>query len=298
MVKRKRRFGEDSPFIKIRKEVGQTSELRQHLIGQLERVMDAKVVTFFTTFTGAGMISNEDAEMLESILSFEQDNRRLVLVLNSPGGQGLAAERIVNVCRSYSKNRFEVIVPHMAKSAATMICFGATAIHMSKTAELGPVDPQFYYKDDKGNDISISAEEYVRSYDTLLLDAASGEHPRIEPYLQQLQRYDSRLVEQLKSAQNLASDISVRLLQSGMMNGKTQTDIQKSIQVFLSQQRTSSHGRMIALEEARSCGLNVKEVDLQCDTWHIVWELYTRSNWCVSKNAAKLIESSESAVSA
>ena len=295
---KKRKFGEDSPFIKIRKEVGQTSELRQSLIRQLEKVMAAKVVTFFTTFTGAGMISNEDAEMLESILSFEQDDRKLVLVLNSPGGQGLAAERIVNVCRSYSKGQFEVIVPHMAKSAATMICFGATAIHMSRTAELGPVDPQFYYKDDKGNDIPISAEEYVRSYDMLIQDSTSGKHPRIEPYLQQLQRYDSRLVEQLKSAQNLASDISIRLLRSGMMKGRTDDQIKADIQVFLSQQKTSSHGRMISLEEAKTCGLNIKEVDLQCDTWHIVWEIYTRSNWCVSKNAAKLIESSDSAVSA
>lgn len=295
---RKKKFGEDSPFIKIVKEVNQTPEVRQELIKRLEKKMEAKVVTLFTTFTGAGMITNEDAEMLESILSFEQDNQKLVLVLNSPGGLGLAAERIVNVCRSYSKGQFEVVIPHMAKSAATMICFGASVIHMSRTAELGPVDPQFHYKDDKGNEMPISAEEYVRSYEALLRDASDGKHVRIEPYLQQMQRYDSRLVEQLKSAQKLASDISVRLLLSGMMKGKTDAQIKTDIQVFLSQEKTSSHGRMISLDEARTCGLNIKEVDLQCDIWHIIWELYTRSNWMVSKKAAKLIESSESSVHA
>ena len=295
---RKKKFGEDSPFIKIVKEVNQTPEVRQELIKRLEKKMEAKVVTLFTTFTGAGMITNEDAEMLESILSFEQDNQKLVLVLNSPGGLGLAAERIVNVCRSYSKGQFEVVIPHMAKSAATMICFGASVIHMSRTAELGPVDPQFHYKDDKGNEMPISAEEYVRSYEALLRDASDGKHVRIEPYLQQMQRNDSRLVEQLKSAQKLASDISVRLLLSGMMKGKTDAQIKTDIQVFLSQEKTSSHGRMISLDEARTCGLNIKEVDLQCDIWHIIWELYTRSNWMVSKKAAKLIESSESSVHA
>ena len=295
---RKKKFGEDSPFIKIVKEVNQTPEVRQELIKRLEKKMEAKVVTLFTTFTGAGMITNEDAEMLESILSFEQDTQKLILVLNSPGGLGLAAERIVNVCRSYSKGQFEVVIPHMAKSAATMICFGASVIHMSRTAELGPVDPQFHYKDDKGNEMPISAEEYVRSYEALLRDASDGKHVRIEPYLQQMQRYDSRLVEQLKSAQKLASDISVRLLLSGMMKGKTDEQIKTDIQVFLSQEKTSSHGRMISLDEARTCGLNIKEVDLQCDIWHIIWELYTRSNWMVSKKAAKLIESSESSVHA
>ena len=295
---RKKKFGEDSPFIKIIKEVNQTPEVRQGLIKQLEQKMASKVVTLFTTFSGTGMIANEDAEMLESILSFEQDSRKLTLVLNSPGGQGLAAERIVNVCRSYSKGQFEVVIPHMAKSAATMICFGASVIHMSRTAELGPVDPQFHYKDDKGNEMPISAEEYVRSFELLLHDASDGKRARIEPYLQQLQRYDSRLVEQLKSAQNLASDISIRLLRSGMMKGKTDEQIKTDIQVFLSQQKTSSHGRMISLDEARTCGLNITEVDLQCDMWHIIWELYTRSNWMVSKKSAKLIESSESSVSA
>jgi hypothetical protein len=42
-------------------------------------------------------------------------------------------------------HQFEVIVPHMAKSAATLICFGASCIHMGPTAELGPVDPQVKY---------------------------------------------------------------------------------------------------------------------------------------------------------
>ena len=77
--------------------------------------------------------------MLESVLEVEHTSGRLVLIVNSPGGQALAAERIVNVCRAYSAGDFEVVVPHMAKSAATMICFGANRIHMSKTAQLGPV---------------------------------------------------------------------------------------------------------------------------------------------------------------
>src|ERR1700693_5738970 len=98
----------------------------------------------------------------------------------------------------------------MAKSAATMICFGAEAIHMSRTGELGPVDPQLSYRNDQGVDRQISASEYVRSYENLLEDACSGKSAKIEPYLQQLARYDSRLVEQLRSAQALSSDISVR----------------------------------------------------------------------------------------
>jgi ClpP class serine protease len=35
----------------------------------------------------------------------------------------------------------------MAKSAATMICLGSNAIYMSKTSELGPIDPQVTIKE-------------------------------------------------------------------------------------------------------------------------------------------------------
>jgi len=290
----------DSPFIRLQNEVTQNSRLRLGLIEVLEHRYDAKVVTLFTSFTrtSGGMISDSDAEMLESLLAVEQDKGKLILVLNSPGGQALAAERIVNVCRAYAGDSFEVMVPHMAKSAATMICLGASCIHMSTTAELGPVDPQVPYKDDKGNEHWISADEYVRSYHQLFSEAASGQTPRIEPHLQQLARYDARLVEQLKSAQSLSADISVRLLKVSMMTRKTDDEIRASMDVFLTQQKTSAHGRMITFDEAKSCGLNVVPIDLHSDVWNTLWELYVRSNYVVSAQCSKLMESSSSSVSA
>jgi hypothetical protein len=226
-------FMKDGPWVRVQAEIHQGPELRVGLIRTIEQHFDAQAYTFFTSFTDQGaQITDEDAEMLESILAVEHKGGRILLVLSSPGGQALAAERIVNVCRSYSEGEFEVLVPHMAKSAATMICFGASAIHMSRTAELGPVDPQVPYKDDQGQWRWISAQEYVRSYNKLFNEARSGEHARIEPYIQQLNRYDSRFVEGLISAQNLSENISVRLLKSGMMASKTEKDIKKAIDVF------------------------------------------------------------------
>ncbi|MBI5685682.1 MAG: hypothetical protein HZC54_11430 [Verrucomicrobia bacterium] len=294
-------FGQ-SPFIRMGMEVGQAPELRRDLIKRIEDHYECTVVTFFTSFTKQDVaIVDTDAEMLESLLSVEHKGGKLMLVLNSPGGQALAAERIVNVCRAYSKNQFEVIVPHMAKSAATMICFGSAKIHMSKTAELGPVDPQVPYwaEGDKEDDPSwISAEEYIRSYDKLMNFASSGKAKRLEPYIQQLGRYDARYIERLRSVQKLSEDISVRLLKSLMMKGKSSDKIRNNIDVFLTQKRTSSHGRMINYEDAGSCGLKIGLIDLGSDVWHSLWELYVRSNWSTRHNCGKVIETSTSAVSA
>lgn len=289
----------DSPFVRVQTEVRQGPELRRPLISKIEKHFGGKVITYFASFYKVqGMVADEDAEMLESLLASEHADGKVILIVNSAGGQGMAAERIANICRCYSKDRFEVIVPHMAKSAATMICFGASTIHMGDTAELGPVDPQLRYKDSAGELRQISAEEYVRSYNDLVQQACMLPGPHIEPFLQQLERYDARLVEQLRSAQSLAEDISIRLLKSSMMKGLDDDVIKKQIAVLLKQEITHAHGRMITPAEAKSCGLNIKTIDLHSEIWNTIWELYVRSNWCVTTDPgpAKLIESVKSSV--
>lgn len=292
-------FTSASAFMKVGREAHQDPELRRPLLRKLQKHFQATVVSFFTSFTRPGVqITDDDAEMLESVLAVEHGDGKLVLILNSPGGQALAAERIVNVCRAYSCGKFEVVIPHMAKSAATMICFGASTIHMSKTAELGPVDPQVPYKDETGNEKWISAQEYVRSYRKLIEQASSGQFPRIEPFLQQLNRFDAREIEAMESAQGLSADISVQLLKSGMMAGLAEVDIRAKIDRFLSQTETRSHGRMINHAGAEASGLNVNILDLHSEVWNTLWELFVRSDWSVSSNCNKIIESPTAAVNA
>jgi hypothetical protein len=140
----------------------------------------------------------------------------------------------------------------------------------------------------------MAAAEYVRSYQKLVEAAASGQSKRIEPYLQQLARYDARYIEQLESHQVLSEDIAVRLLQSGMMKGKTADTIKKGIAPFLVQEKKSAHGRMINCDEAKSCGLKVSLIDLRSELWGLVWELYVRADWVVENRCKGLIESKNS----
>jgi ClpP class serine protease len=147
------------------------------------------VLAFFTSFFCPVVIQDNDADMIEEVLrNTDMDGRELVLLLNSPGGDGLAAERIVNICRSYSSGSFSVVVPKMAKSAATMICFGAKSILMSQTSELGPVDPQVPIRDDSGKVVDYqAAHEVIEAYNDLMRKANTTQG-KVEPYLQQLAR--------------------------------------------------------------------------------------------------------------
>lgn len=294
-----RSFHESSPYVKLLKETQQAASLRQSAIKAIEDHFDAFVITYFCSFNDPNAIlSDDDAEMIEGILSAEYRSGRLLLIINAPGGMALAAERIANVCREYSKNKFEVLVPHMAKSAATMISFGASVIHMSPTAELGPVDPQVPYVTPDGRPNWISAAEYIRSYEGLMYEGTRGDVKRLEPIVQQLARYDDRYIEQLKSAQQLSEDISIKLLQTGMMYGVGEDVIRSRIRPFLIQEETASHGRMLAARRAKKCGINIGIIDLKSRLWDTVWELYVRSDWIVNQRSAKIIESAQSALSA
>jgi len=300
-AKQRRSFMVDSVWSRVTEETRQGWGLRKELIQKLQESLGGMVILYFTAFSDERVIiSDTDAEMIENILSVEHEKgSKIFLVLNSPGGLPLAAERIVNICRAYSNERFEVIVPHMAKSAATLICFGASCIHMSPTAELGPVDPQIQYIDDAGEKQWISAEEYIKSYKQLMSKAVSSKTGRIEALVQQLMRYDARYIERLKSAQALSEKISIRLLKTGMMPKFTEATIKKKITDFLIHRRTAAHGRMITMEEAEKCGLNIKRIKLRSELWNLLWELFIRADWSVSiPKPRKIIESANSALSA
>ncbi len=66
---------------------------------------------------------------------------KIILVLNSPGGDIDSAYLLCQLLRSHCK-KFEIVVPLWAKSAATLLCLSADKTLMTPIAELGPLDVQ------------------------------------------------------------------------------------------------------------------------------------------------------------
>ena len=111
---------------------------------------------------------------------------------------------------------FWAIVPGKAKSAATIVCFGASKITMGPTSELGPVDPQL----NKSQNV-FSVYNLVASYEDLFRRAVEDVRGDMQPYLQQLEHYDEREIAEMRAAIELSKDIAARLLGSGMMSNKS-----------------------------------------------------------------------------
>ena len=104
-------------------------------------------------------INDEDINGFMSIIKGLDCSKGLTLILHTPGGSPYAAEAIVNYLREKFKE-IEVIVPTYAMSAGTMIALGADQIIMGKHSFLGPIDPQFIFKDR-----SISAHSIKSQFD-------------------------------------------------------------------------------------------------------------------------------------
>lgn len=287
-------MGGRKPLIydRVLEEENQGHSTRRGLLDTLSSQIGRPVVSFFTSFRYPVMIQDDDADMLEGVLRSLDLSNGLALCISSPGGDGLAAERIVNMCREYSgTDEYWAIVPGKAKSAGTMICFGASKVLMGPTSELGPVDPQLQ----EGRQV-FSVFNIIQSYRELFGKAVK-EEGNLEPYLQQLQHYDEREIAEMQSQLDLSQDIAARVLATGMMKGKKEATILKKVKMFLTPEQTKTHGRPIYRDEAAKCGLNVEAADPESETWGAIYDLYIRTNNLVQRRAAKCIESATNSYS-
>jgi hypothetical protein len=281
----------DPIYQKVKEEQLQIHPTRKPLYEKLEKLIGRPVISFLTSFTYPVMIEDGDAEMLEGVMQVCDFSKGVALIINSPGGIGLEAERIINVLRSYSgTGEYTTLVPAKAKSAATMICLGASKIVMGKTSELGTVDPQVTIKErDKVSRFSVY--NIVKSYENLF-ERAVRETGHLEPYLQQLANYDEREIAEYKTALSLSDDIAVRALKACMLKDLPEADIKKKIGIFLiPETRAKVHGRPISAEDAVNCGLTIDVKTVNDPLWLLLYELYIRLDNYVSINSnSKIIE--------
>jgi hypothetical protein len=94
----------------------------------------------------------------------EMKGRDVALILDSYGGISLAAYRIASLFQTHAAS-FTVLVPRIAKSAATLLALGADEIILGEDAELGPLDVQV--QDYDVEEDRVSALDMVQAIEQL-----------------------------------------------------------------------------------------------------------------------------------
>lgn len=117
-------------------------EERVDLYRQLEQKLNTKILTYVTSDrTGfETQIAQDVIDLFINHLDKIGVVPKISLYLYTRGGDTAAAWNIINLLRQYC-DELQVIIPHKAHSAGTLISIGANSIIMTKQATLGPIDP-------------------------------------------------------------------------------------------------------------------------------------------------------------
>lgn len=249
---------------------------------QIRQIETATGRTLLCYVSKAQSIVYPDVYQLHRLLESIEPETPITLLLNSPGGEIDAAEKLVHRLRetcSDSPGALEVVVPDYAKSAATLMALGADRIVMSDSSELGPIDPQIRLP--KGPLVSVFA--YLHAYEEA--ERRSTEHPMNPTFAEAFAAFDPALMAAMRQVVTRARTCAENLLKRRGVNYTAVAEALMDIERF------PSHGQMIDSRTARAIGLTqVHHEDRRSESWRRYWRLY-RELAAVSGNDRRVFES-------
>ena len=228
---------------------------RLDAIGKIEKNLRSTTITLiyntsntrFRTQLASDVLPSLN-ELLKSITAKKRD-RSVTLVLHSSGGFIDVIGSFIYILRK-KFNKFQVAVPEISHSAATLLCFGADSILMSDLSSLSPVDPQITLKTQAGN-IGAGAED-INGYYSLIRDMFKEDSARIQAFNALLARFPAEVLGQIERIQKQTKMVATKALQYHI----TETEkIEEIVSRF--QKEFFSHDYRIHFDEAKKLGLKV-----------------------------------------
>lgn len=289
------------------------------LISQIEDITKRRTLTYFAASqdSPAAFINDGDSTQIEDLLRLPNKYPGLDLILNSNGGYATSAERIINVCRTYTKrnkvDEFRVIVPRVAKSAATMVSLGADSILLCDNAELGPIDPQLILVDKNGKHFPKPGFLIYNAVKELLDKSGSIFSAKNEKYMVFLKQYNYDTFASASNELELSKSIAQKILARKESRYPALTE--DAFSIFVDPMKTFSHGRLIGIEDLKDTPLcksgfiedltehfsktgaeKMKEEKIESIS-SAIWELYIRKTTLLNDSAnpqVKVIEDTNS----
>lgn len=266
---------------------------RKPIVERLQQKLKAKLIVYTASpFHPVPQIMIQDVPSFEDLLRSVAGAEEGYLMINSPGGDANAAEKLLTMCRQRFTKTFNVIVPDYAKSAATMIALGSDKILMGYLSELGPIDPQIRVAPYPGQ--IIPARSFIDGLE-LIREKIREKGDPVQMYFPMLSRIRSETLAMCQSAIDGSRKFAEKWLKKYML--KNNAPQAKKVAKWLSEgEKYKSHGKMIDFAEAHDVlMLNVEKIDPDSDLWSDVWELYCRSIAFLqqrqAQGVAKLFES-------
>lgn len=147
---------------------------KKELIQKIEGLRNSRVIAYLTNDRQGppnARIAMDIIPIISRQLRKIGKTENIDLFLYSAGGDTMVPWRLVSMIREYCGDKFSVLVPYKAHSAASMIALGADEIVMTDLSELSPIDPStanvFNPQDPKNpnSKIPISVEDVMAYFD-------------------------------------------------------------------------------------------------------------------------------------
>jgi hypothetical protein len=253
----------------------------QEFIDKLEREIAAKMVSLGKSrrsSTYAFFSDMIDAQAVDDVFDDLRSRigkpvPRLDVIVQSGGGDIHAAYNLGLLFRRYATDRLTFIVPRWAKSAATLMVCAGDEILLGPIAELGPVDPQITTLNSLENRLEQISPLYLKATLELIRNEfKEGNDDLAKGLLHRLQ-FPLTLGGFTRSLE-LGEGYIKKLLKSRMFSSLSEEDrITKADRVASTLVRSfEDHGYCVEIDEARSMGLCVKE--LNGKHFDHSWEIY------------------------
>jgi DNA-dependent RNA polymerase auxiliary subunit epsilon len=267
---------------------------RQKLLREIEAQLSDRygaqnrVLSYMFRFDHSqAIMHSSDIPSLEAILNSTSGTEQLALILHSPGGDPTIVEKMVDMCRSHlsgNHKKFRIIVPNVAKSAATVMALGSDEIVMGYCSELGPIDPQVQTVE-SGQRRWVSAFAFVDARDDLvkkIRTAVKKKEPTLA-FVTQLAGLNIPYTQEMENWIEFAKKTAATLLDKYMLQAKfPQAERRKKkadeiVRKLLSKQLFPVHGQFIDAATAQKLDLEIELIDRGEKLWELIWEYYIRS---------------------
>lgn len=236
--------------------------VRREKYSRLVEVTKRPLIVYASAFTV--QLKNQFQSLMALDLSdkegFEEvtkkiSEKKVDILIHSPGGSAEATESVVKILRSrFSDIRF--LVPGVAKSAATMLALSGEKIIMTKSSELGPIDPQIRVRNRFSPAGSI-IEQFEKATQQIKKNPES-----LPAWIPILQEYAPCLLVECKNYTELAESLVKSWMKDYMFYGESSKTTDKKIKniarFFTNEKKNLSHARRIDYDQLKEIGVKVQ----------------------------------------
>lgn len=208
-------------------------------------------------------------EFISQAECLPKNSKEIDLLVDSRGGDGLVAWRIISLLRS-KVDKINILIPDTALSAATILALGGDSIVMGKYACLGPIDPQIEVKKEDGTKDVFAYEDVLSLFELTKTNVGLTEQEHQRVVFEKLtEAVNPVALGFAKRASSLAIFIGEKLLLTHM-DKKTEQAEAKEIAVKLNK-NYFNHGHTLYRDEAKAIGLQVQNADEKIE--HLMLEI-------------------------